>query len=241
MDDRAALVTGASTGIGREIARMLLEEGYGVTICGRTAEKLQTAANGLSALGEVEAVTADVSDSDAVSRLIDAHARRFDRLDVLVNNAGIALVGALSSTSVEQLDQAISANLRSSWLVTAAAIPLLKDAGLEHRRALIVNTASILGRYAQPFLAAYSASKAALFALSQSVQQELADSGVRVTTLAPAYVATPMTERLEHLKQDELIRPADVAEAVRFLTRTSANCAVPEIQMLRPVDRLLAA
>ena len=118
---------------------------------------------------------------------------------------------------------------------------MLKLAGGEHGRALVVNTSSILGRYARANTPAYSSSKAALFALSQSVQQELADSGVRVTTLAPAFVATPMTAAIPHLKPEELIEPQDLAEAVRFLTRLGPNAVVPEIQFLGVRDRLLPA
>lgn len=240
MTDHAALVTGASTGIGHAIARALLEDGYGVTICSRTAERLDAAAAELSAHGDVYAVRADVSDADQVNNLIAAHRQRFGRLDVLVNNAGTAVGGPLSAAPVEHLDAQIASNLRSNWLVTAAAIPLLEAAGRGHGRALVVTSSSILGRYGQARTPAYSASKAALFALSQSVHQELAGSGVRVTTLAPAYVETPMTEPLP-LDRETLIRPEDVAEAVRFLTRLSANCAVPEIQMLRREDRFLTA
>jgi NAD(P)-dependent dehydrogenase (short-subunit alcohol dehydrogenase family) len=170
----------------------------------------------------------------------ETHEQRFGRLDVLVNNAGALLPGPLTAVPVPQLDSQLASNLRSAWLVTAAAVPLLQAAGGEHGRALIVNTSSIVGRYPQPRAAAYSASKAALFALSQSTQQELAASGVRVTTLAPAFVATPMTEPLP-LDPEDLIGPEDVAEAVRFLTRRSARVVIPELQMLRPADRLLAA
>lgn len=241
MSDLAALVTGASTGIGRAIAHTLLEDGYAVTICSRTPERIEAAGTELAAVGEVNVIAADVSRAEDVQRLVAGHEERFGRLDVLVNNAGTVVAGALSAAPVEELDASMAANVRSNWLVTAAAIPMLKAAGEEHGQALLVTTSSILGRYGQWFVPAYSASKAALFALSQAVQQELADSGVRVTTLAPAYVATPMTEPLQHLDRDKLIRPEDVAEAVRFLTRLSRNCVVPEIQMLRPEDHLLSA
>lgn len=237
----AALVTGASTGIGLAVAEMLLKDGHDVTICGRDPERLAAAGERLHPWGSVHPVTADVTEQDDVSRLVAEHATRFGRLDVLVNNAGAAAVGPVSSAPIEQLDQAIAANVRAHWLVTAEAIPLLTAAGKEHGRALVVNTSSILGRYPQPHTPAYSASKAALTALSQSAQQELAASGVRVTSLAPGFVATPMTSGIPHLRSEELIEPGDLAEAVRFLTRLGPNAVVPEIQMLGIRDRLLRA
>ena len=238
---RAALITGGSTGIGLAIAETLLKDGHGVTICARNPERLTAAAGQLRRWGDVHTVQADVTDQAAVRRLVTEHEQRFGRLDVLVNNAGAVVVGPLSSAPVEQLDHALAANLRAHWLVTAEAIPLLTAAGEEHRRALVVNTSSILGRYAQPSTPAYSASKAALFALSQAVQLELAGSGVRATTLAPAFVATPMTDAIPHLDSAQLIEPQDLAEAVRFLTRLGPNTVVPEIQLLGVRDRLLSA
>jgi NAD(P)-dependent dehydrogenase (short-subunit alcohol dehydrogenase family) len=241
MATHAALVTGASTGIGHAIAQTLLEDGYGVTICSRTPERIEAAAAELAAHGDVLAVTADVSDEADVARLLDAHEQRFGRLDVLVNNAGAGAAGPLTQTPVAQLDATLASNVRSAWLVSAAATPLLRAAGAEHGRALIATTASVLGRYAQAWSPAYSASKAALFALSQSLQHELAGAGVRATVIAPAYVATPMTAPLERLNPDDLITPQDVAEVVRFLTRLSRTATVPEVQLLGPSDHLLAA
>jgi NAD(P)-dependent dehydrogenase (short-subunit alcohol dehydrogenase family) len=241
MSLRSALVTGASTGIGYAIAGALLDDGYAVTICARTPERLEVAAANLRKRGEVLAVPADVTAEDDVTELVGSHERRFGRLDVLANNAGIGAIGALSQTPSAELDRLIAANVRSTWLVSAAALPLLRAAGAEHGRALVVTTSSILGRFPQAWSPAYSASKAAQQAVSQSLQHELAATGVRVTTLAPSYVATPMTEPLTHLERNQMITAEDVAEAVRFLTRLSPNCVVPEIQLLRPSDHLLPA
>ncbi len=237
----AALVTGASTGIGYAIAEMLLKDGHDVTICGRDPERLAAAEARLRPWGDVHAVAADVTDHADIRRLVGEHAARYGRLDVLVNNAGVVTVGPVSTAPIDQLDHAIASNVRAHWLVIAETIPLLTEAGREHGRALVVNTSSILGRYPQPNTPAYSASKAALIALSHAVQQELAESGVRVTTLAPAFVATPMTSGIPHLRNEDLIAPADLAEAVRFLTRLSPNAVVPEIQLFGSRDRLLRA
>lgn len=238
---RSALITGGTSGIGLAVARALLDDGYGVTICSRSTERVANAQADLVAHGQVHPVVADVSLSHDVDHLLTEHTDRFGRLDVLVNNAGSATIGTVTTAPVDQLDESIASHVRSNWLVTAAASPLLRKAGEEHGRAVVVTISSVLGRYGQSITAAYSTAKAALFALSQAVHDELAAHGVRATVIAPAYVATPMTEPLTHLDRDGMILPDDIAEAVRFLTRLSPTAAVPEIQVLRSTDRLLTA
>jgi NAD(P)-dependent dehydrogenase (short-subunit alcohol dehydrogenase family) len=100
-----------------------------------------------------------------------------------------------------------------------------------------VNTASISGKAGQPWLSVYSATKAAVIGFSQATQAEIAGQGIQVTALAPAFVDTPMTDFVKgQVASEEMIRPEDIAEGVRFLLRTSPNCQVPEILFLRPGD-----
>jgi short-subunit dehydrogenase len=112
---------------------------------------------------------------------------------------------------------------------------MLREAGGEHGKALIVNTASIAGKSGQPWLSVYAATKAAVINFSQATQKELGDAGIQVTALAPAFVDTPMTEFAKgQVSGEEMIRPEDIAEAVRLLLRTSRNCVIPEIVFMRP-------
>ena len=112
---------------------------------------------------------------------------------------------------------------------------MLKEAGAEHGKALMTNTASIAGKHGQGWLAAYSATKFGVVGLSQALHKELAKDGVQVTALCPGFVDTPMTDWVEgEVPKDEMIQPEDIAEAIRFLLRTSRNCVVPEIQFIRP-------
>ena len=113
---------------------------------------------------------------------------------------------------------------------------MLREAGAEHGKALIVNTASIAGKSGQPWLSVYSATKAAVIGFSQATQKEVAGQGIQVTALAPGFVDTPMTEFVQagRCRPEEMIRPEDIAESVRFLLRTSPYCLVPEIVFLRP-------
>jgi NAD(P)-dependent dehydrogenase (short-subunit alcohol dehydrogenase family) len=238
MDGRAALVTGGSSGIGFAIARALGEDGYGVTLSARRPDKLETAATELEQAGiDVQAVPANMAKEEEVKALTEAHRQRFGRLDVLINNAGIGIGAPIEQADTKKLDLQFDVNLRGVYLMLREAIPLLKEAGAEHGKALVVNTASIAGKYGQPWLSAYSATKHAVVGLSQAAHGELSESGVQVTAFCPGFVETPMTEWVrEQVPADKMIRPEDIAEAVRFLLRTSPACFVPEVQFIRAGD-----
>ena len=235
---RAALITGASSGIGLAIARALGQDGYGITVSARRPDKLEEAAKQLEAEGlEILTVPANMAKEEDIENLVAKHKERFGRLDALVNNAGVGIGGTIEGYETKKLDMQLDVNLRSVYLTTRDCIPMLKEAGAEHGKALVVNTASIAGKAGQPWLAAYSATKAGVVGLSQAMHGELGKDGVQVTAFCPGFVATPMTDWVEgQVPKEEMIQPEDIAEAVRFLLRTSANCVVPEIQFIRPGD-----
>ena len=240
MAERAALVTGGSSGIGLAIARALGEDGYALTVSARRPEKLEAAADELRAAGmEVSAVPANMADEDAVVSVVDAHRDRYGRLDVLVNNAGVGIGQPMAEIVTKHLDLQVGVNLRSLIIATREALPMLREAAADHGKALIVNTASISGKSGQPWLSVYSATKAGVVGFSQATQKEVADDGIQVTALCPAFVDTPMTEFVKgQVKAEEMIRPEDIAESVRFLLRTSSACLVPEIVFMRASDQL---
>jgi NAD(P)-dependent dehydrogenase (short-subunit alcohol dehydrogenase family) len=236
--DRAALITGGSSGIGMAIARALGEDGYRLTLSARRPDKLEAAADELRGAGcDVEAVAANMADEEEIKRLVAAHREHSGRLDVLVNNAGLGIGGAVADAETKKLDLQLNVNLRAVYLLARETIPMLKDAGGEHGKALMVNTASIAGKHGQGWLAAYSATKFGVVGLSQALHKELARDGVQVTAMCPGFVATAMTDWIEdQVSKNDMIQPEDIAEAVRFLLRTSRNCVVPEIQFVRPAD-----
>ena len=238
MTERAALVTGGSSGIGLAIARALGEDGYGLTVSARRAEKLETAAEDLRSAGlEVESVPANMADEEGLKGLVEAHREKYGRLDVLINNAGVGIGEAMHELTTKYVDMQLAVNLRSVFLMTRECLPMLREAGAEHGKALIANTASISGKAGQPWLSVYSATKAAVIGFSQATQKENAGQGIQVTALAPAFVDTAMTEFVKgQVSAEAMIRPEDIAESVRFLLRTSPNCLVPEIAFLRPGD-----
>lgn len=238
MADRAALVTGGSSGIGLAIARALGEDGYALTISARRVQKLEAAAEELRGEGlEVQSVPAQMAEEEDVVGLVAAHRDKYGRLDVLANNAGIGVGQPMDSIKTKHLDLQLGVNLRALIIATRESLPMLREAGAEHGKALIANTASIAGKTGQPWLSVYAATKAAVINFSVGTQKELGDAGVQVTALAPGFVDTPMTDFVkEQVEAEKMIRPEDIAEAVRFLLRTSPNCLVPEIVFSRPGD-----
>jgi NAD(P)-dependent dehydrogenase (short-subunit alcohol dehydrogenase family) len=235
--EKAALITGGSSGIGLAIARALGEDGYGLTVAARRPDKLEQAAAELRDAGlEVHHVAANMREEDDIKRMVAEHGDRFGRIDVLVNNAGIGIGGSIEEHETKKLDMQLDVNLRAVYLVTREAIPLVKKAGRDSG-ALIVNTASIAGKRPQGWLAAYSATKAAVIALTEATGAELAGDGVRCTAICPGFVDTPMTDWVKgDVPAEEMIRPQDVAEVVRCLLRLSPACVVPEVMMVRPGD-----
>jgi NAD(P)-dependent dehydrogenase (short-subunit alcohol dehydrogenase family) len=234
--ERAALITGASSGIGLAIARALGEDGYALTVSARRPEKLEAAAEQLRDEGlEAQSVPAQMGEEEDVVRLVASHREKYGRMDVLVNNAGIGIGQPMDSIQTKHLDLQLAVNLRAVVIGTRESLPLLREAGAEHGKALIVNTASIAGKAGQPWLSVYAATKAAVINFSQATQREVGDAGIQVTALAPAFVDTPMTEfAKDQVSAEEMIRPEDIAEAVRLLLRTSPNCLIPEIVFARP-------
>ncbi len=237
MADRAAIVTGASSGIGLAIARMLGGEGYGLTVAARRPEKLEATADGLRGEGfDVQHVAGDLGDEEVVKRVVSAHRERFGRLDVLVNNAGVGVGAPVGEIVTKRLDMQLATNLRSVILFYREATEMLLAAGAEHRKALVVNTASIAGLSGQAWLSVYAATKAAVINFTVGMNKELAPRGVKSTALCPAFVDTPMTEfAKEHVPAEEMIRPEDMAIAVKALLDMSPACVVPHIPFVRPV------
>ena len=221
--DRAALITGGSSGIGLAIARALREDGFELTLAARSRDKVETAAAELGAL----AVAADVAEDEDCRRIVDEHRRRHGRLDVLVNSAGVGISGDIAEMPAKHVDLQLDVNLRGLMLVTAAALPLLRDA-----RGLVVNLASMAGTMGTPFLPVYGAAKAAVIQFTSTLNRGEQEHGVRATAISPGFVDTPMTD-WGPVPKEEMIRPEDCAEIVRLLLRLSPYARVPHLVVER--------
>lgn len=234
----AAIVTGASRGIGLAIAQALAADGYDLTLSARRAGPLEQVAEDLRALGhDVQPVAADVVDARGVAEVVDRHRARFGRLDVLVNNAGIGIAAPVAEQRTEHVDLQLAVNLRATILFYQACAEMLGHAGAEHGRALVVNLASFAGKFGQARISVYSAAKAGVVAYTQAMNKELSPGGVKSVALCPGFVDTDMSEfASDRIDPRDMVRTQDVAEAVRFLLRLSPACVVPEIMLHRRGD-----
>jgi NAD(P)-dependent dehydrogenase (short-subunit alcohol dehydrogenase family) len=240
MAQRAAIVTGASSGIGLAIARLLGQEGFGLTLAARRPEKLQGACEELRGEGiDLIEVPANLTSEEDVQKVVAAHRERYGRLDVLVNNAGVGIGAPVGETVTKRLDMQLDLNIRSIILFYREGLDMLKAAGAEHKNALVINTASIAGKHGQAWLSIYAATKFAVVGFSNSMNHELAGEGIKSCALCPAFVDTPMTDFVKgQVSPEEMIRPEDIAASVRFLLSLSPACIVPEIMFIRPGDSL---
>ena len=236
MAQRAALVTGASSGIGLAIARMLGQEGYGLTIAARRPEKLAEAAQTLRDEGlELQEIAGNLADEEVIQSVVAAHQEKYGRLDVLVNNAGVGAGQAVAEISAKRVDLQLDLNLRSLILFYRESVAMLRAAGAEHRNALVVNTASISGKQGEPWLSVYSATKHGVVGFTEAMNKELAADGIKSCALCPGFVDTPMTDFVKGaVPADQMIRPDDIAEGVRMLLRLSPGCVIPEIIFQQP-------
>jgi NAD(P)-dependent dehydrogenase (short-subunit alcohol dehydrogenase family) len=223
---KSALVTGGSAGIGLALARMLRDEGYELTLAARRPEPLAEAAQDLGA----EQVAANLADTDECVRVVAAHAERFGGLDVLVNSAGIGIGGSFGDQATKAIDLQLGVNLRAALVVTREALPLLRTS-----RGHVINLASIAGTIPTPGLAVYGATKAALISLTNSLNREEAEHGIRATAICPAFVATKMTE-WTGLPAEEQIQPEDIAELVRTILHLSPKARIPQVVIERVGD-----
>jgi meso-butanediol dehydrogenase/(S,S)-butanediol dehydrogenase/diacetyl reductase len=194
-DDRVVVVTGASRGVGRRSVELFLEQGARVVAADRLGAELSSAFQ--EAGDRVELVEADLVDVGSCEAVVGAALRRFGRLDVLFNNAGITIRCAAENTSDALWEHIIDTDLRSVFYCCRAAIPHLKS----QRGSAIVNNASINAIRGNLNLAAYSAAKGGVVAMTRALATELAPAGVRVNALCPGTIDTPMND--EYLDQVE--------------------------------------
>jgi len=227
------IVTGASRGIGRAIAGALAEEGMRLVLGARTPERLEEAAQALRSRGaEVEALPGDVGEESVAAGLVETAMRRFGRLDVVVNNAGIGHRGPLESMDSAVFDQVYRTNVRGPFLLMKAAIPVFR----RQKSGTLVSLASLAGRNPVPGCAAYAATKWAMIGLSRSVREEVRKDGIRVIILEPGSTLTDFGHDPAKLAQSEkLVRPEDVASVLVSALKLPDRATVSEIE-IRPTD-----
>jgi short-subunit dehydrogenase len=240
MPDRAALITGASRGIGLAIAEALGADGYKLTLTARKPATLEAAAAELSAKGyEVQQLAANLNDEEGIKAVVQAHREAYGRLDVLVNNGGVGVGAAADEHQTKFIDMQLDVNLRAMILLYRETLDMLREAGAEHGSAQVVNLASIAGKNPQPWLSVYSATKAAVVAYTIAMNKELNGEGIKSVALCPGFVDTDMTDFAKgSVTPAEMIQPEDIASAVRFVLGLSKAVVIPEIIFQRPGETL---
>jgi len=230
MSKKTVVVTGASSGIGKATAELFLKNGHNVVAVGRYASELEKLSNGNN--GTLSVQTADLSDVSQIERVSGSVIEKNERIDVLVNAAGVIKNGTIENTSIEDWDSMMNINLRSVFYMMHCFSSALKAA-----KGNIVNVSSVTGPRAFPNVLAYCVSKAGVDQLTRCAALELAPSGVRVNAVNPGVVVTNIHKRggmdeesyekfLEHSKTTHPIgrvgRPEEVAELIYFLSSEKA-------------------
>ena len=191
LSDQVALVTGASQGLGRAMAIALGRSGARVACVARNAEKLQeTAATIASAGGVAEVFSCDVTDREAVDKVVDGVVEKWGRLDIMVNNAGVTRDTLLPRMADEDWDTVINTNLRGTFLFTRAVTRQM----MQQRYGRIINIASVSGLMGNPGQANYSASKAGVIGFTRTVAKELAKRKITVNAVAPGFIESEMSD-----------------------------------------------
>ena len=228
VDGRVAIVTGASRGIGRAVAEQLAAAGCTVVAVARARNAEETVAAITAAGGRAEPASVDVTDADGVSQLVGDVVDRLGRIDVLVNNAGIARDQLLLRLKRSDWDDVLSTNLTGAFTCTQAVLRLM----VRQRSGRIITISSVVGQTGNAGQANYAASKAGLIGFTKAVAREVASRGVTMNVVAPGLIDTDMTRALTGSGRDQwrslvplgrLGTPADVAHAVCFLASDAAS------------------
>jgi short-subunit dehydrogenase len=229
---RRALITGASSGIGKATALAFAKAGIDVALVSRSLDKLEAVAEAAEQTGvEAKAYAMDLACISQVQEKIQAIALDFGDLDILVNNAGIAYTATLSETPLEDWQQVINLNLTSVFQCITGILPLMRDRGI----GTIINVASIAAKQPFPIWGAYSVSKAGLIALSQTLAQEERAHGIRVTAICPGAVNTELWDAETvhvNLDRSKMLTPEIVAQSILYTVLLPQQAVVDELTLM---------
>jgi NADP-dependent 3-hydroxy acid dehydrogenase YdfG len=248
LEGTIALVTGASSGIGEATAVALAAHGAAVAIAARRRDRLGALAARIAADGGTAFVLdADITDHAQAEGVVSRTVERFGRLDVLVNNAGVMLLGRISNAPIDEWQRMIDLNVTALLRCAHAALPHLVRAAEEgpRRVADMINVSSVAGRVARAGAGVYNATKFAVGAFSEALRQEVTERHVRVALVEPGYVATELQshnrpEVLEQIRKrfamDETLHAEDIADAICYIVTRPRHMAINEL-LIRPTEQ----
>ncbi len=248
LDKTAALVTGASSGIGEATARALASEGAAVAIAARRRERLDELVEKITADGgSALAIEADVTDQAQAREAVRKTVERFGRLDTLINNAGIMLLGPIVDAPTEEWDRMVDINEKGLLYCTHAALPHLLEAAQDSPRQVadVVNVSSVAGRVAREGSGVYNLTKWGISAFSESLRQEVTERHVRVALVEPGAVNTELTDHIRDEIRDqtkktfegiEKLESEDIAGAIVYIVTRPRRVAINEL-LVRPTGQ----
>jgi NADP-dependent 3-hydroxy acid dehydrogenase YdfG len=248
LDGTVALVTGASSGIGEATAKRLAAEGAAVAVAARRMDRLERLVEEIDdAGGRALAIEADVTDRAQAEALVERAVKDLGRLDTVVNNAGVMLLGPSLDAPVEEWERMVDLNIKGLLYVAKAALPHLLEFAEEGPRLVtdLINISSVAGRRARDGSAVYNATKFGVGAFSEALRQEVTERHVRVSLVEPGAVATELAghnrpEVLEAIKGRfgglERLEAVDVADAISYIVTRPRHMAVNEI-LIRPTEQ----
>jgi NADP-dependent 3-hydroxy acid dehydrogenase YdfG len=239
-----ALVTGASSGIGEATARALAERGAQVAVVARRKDRLDALADDIGGL----AIEADVTDREQAIGAVETTVKELERLDIVINNAGVMLLGPIVDAPVEEWDRMIDLNVKGLMSVAHAALPhLIKAAESEPRRvADLINVSSVAGRRVGVGGGIYQATKHAVGVFSEALRQEVTERHVRVGLMEPGAVATELTHHLRPEIRDalssaalgnEILESEDIADAIAYMVTRPRHMGINEM-LIRPTEQV---
>lgn len=237
LDDTVALVTGGSKGIGYGCAEALAAEGCDLSICARHRDELEAAADELTSHGvEVTPVVADLTNEDDLDRLVETTIDAYGTVDVLVNNAGtVGEPGGLEDNSTQDWRELFELNLFAVVTLTRKIVPYMREQGWGR----IINISSENGEQPYPDMMAYSASKGALNNFGKALSKEVADDGILVNTVSPAFIETPLvTDMMEQAAEEQGLTVDETIQ--RFLEEQRPHIEVGRPGDIEEVGRLVA-
>jgi NADP-dependent 3-hydroxy acid dehydrogenase YdfG len=249
LENTVALVTGASSGIGQAAARTLAARGAAVALAARRADRLQELAGEIAGAGGTALpIEADVSDREQAEAAVAHTAEELGRLDVLINNAGVMLLGPVAEAPLEEWEQMVHGNLLGLLYTARAALPHLAEAAEKDPRQVadLVNISSVAGRQARAGSAVYNATKHGVGAFSEALRQEVTRRHVRVSLVEPGAVATELQghnrpgvkEEIEKRFEDmDILQAEDIADAIAYVVTRPRHVAVNEI-LVRPTEQV---
>ncbi len=229
MGKKTALVTGATSGIGREVARGLLSEGYEVLMTGRRKERLEALSGEARQNGwKAHVHVADLNTETGIKSLIEMGRKLFSHLDLLVNNAGDLVFAPIEKITDQDYDRLMRVNVRAPFLLSQAFLPEM----IKRKGGLIVNISSVAGTESWAGSSLYSMTKFALRGLTGSLLSEGAPHGVKAFSICPGYVNTPMVSGAS-VPNKEMIQVEDILNTIRYVRDLSPYAVSPEILLNR--------